>query len=351
METRKLKFNNCLELSELPWFELDDNGRTRMCADLPPIVDFHTHLGSYFLFSRPVLLNRRTPQVDHCFREDELEVDLSLYSGVNLSNTRRFGTFGDHIHTVFTRRGPNATYTVPNILEEMDRLGVQTSVVLAIDILGRPQNSMHQLDKIAGHPRLIPFCAVSALSPRMEAEVEECVAMGARGLKVHPYAQFLPPNHPKMIRLLECWSRTGYPVLFHTANNGLEPGPLRRLSDMELYEEPIMRFPKIPFILGHAGMLHFEQAANYAKAHGNAYLEIGGQPPQNIRRMIDILGPDHILFGTDWPFYPLILPMAKLLIATEDDPETRDKILSGNAYALIEKLGLNTGPVPARAAS
>lgn len=344
MPDYQTKFKNCDDLTTLPYFEMNRNGRPVLALDdAPPIVDFHTHLGSYFLFSSPLDLNRRTGNVQHCFREHELPIDIEVYSGVNLKNTRRNGTFGDHAHTIFTKHGANATYTVPNILEEMDRLCVDKSVLLAIDILGA-QNSLHQLDAVADTPRLIPFCAVTALSPRWEAEMDACVERGARGLKIHPYAQFLAPNHPRMLKLLARWRRTGLPVLFHTANNGLEPAPLRKLSDMHLYEEPLRRFPDITFILGHAGMLFFETAVEYARAHGNTYLEIGGQPPLNIQKMIDTLGNDKILFGSDWPFYPFILPLAKTLLATEGDRESRNKILSENAHRLIQKHGLmNTG--------
>jgi len=334
-------FKNCNELTQLPYFEMNPAGKPVLAVDdAPPIVDFHTHLGSYYFLSRPIDLFQHTETVDHCFRHDELPIDLSLYSGVNLRNTRRNGTFSDHAHTILTNKGSNATYTIPNLIEEMDRMGVEKSIVLAIDMPGGSQNSLHQAKYLQGNPRLIPFCAVNVQSRRWEEDMDRCVAMGARGLKVHPYAQFLPPNHSRMMKLYKRWSKTGLPVLFHTANNGLEPSFLRKLSDMELYEEPLKKFPEIPFIMGHAGMLFYELAVKYAKAHGNTYLEIGGQPPQNIRHMIEILGNDKILFGTDWPFYPLILPLAKVLVATETDRESRDLILSGNAFRLIEQYNL-----------
>jgi len=334
-------FTNCNDLTRLPYFEMNTDGKPVLALeDAPPIVDFHTHLGSSFYLSRPIDLFRRTDAVHHCFRHDELPIDLSLYSGVNLRNTRRNGTFSDHAHTIFTNKGANATYTIPNIIEEMDRMGVEKSVVLAIDLPGGSNNSLRQAKYLQGNPRLIPFCAINVNARRWEEELEQCLAMGARGLKVHPYAQFLPPNHPKMMRLYKRWSRTGLPILFHTANNGLEPSFLRKLSDMELYEEPLKKFTEIPFILGHAGMLFYETAVEYAKAHGNTCLEIGGQPPQNIQRMIDTLGNDKILFGTDWPFYPIILPLAKALVATDKDRESRDLILSGNAFRLIRQYNL-----------
>lgn len=344
MKKFKMKFKNTLELTELPYFEKDENGRPRLAIDLPPIVDFHIHLGQFFLLSSPINLHLRTKKVKHCFREDSVPVDLSVYSGINLKKGRRTGSWSDQVHTVFTRHGPNATYTIPNSVDEMDRLGVDRSVVLAIDMFTGHQNSKYQLENTMGHPRFITFCGVNPWAPRWEAEMDECLELGARGLKVHPYLHHVPPNHPRVLRLLKRWGRSGLPVLFHTANNGLEPAMLRRLSDIELYEEPLRKFPDIPFIFGHGGMNSYKEAIELAKMHGNTWLEIGGHPPQNIRHMIDLMGNDRILFGTDWPWYPLVLPLAKVLIGTEDDAESRRKILSENAFRMFDDLNMyNTG--------
>jgi uncharacterized protein len=341
MEKYPMHYKSADALTDLPYFKRNAKGRPVLALDdAPPIIDCHIHLGFHFLFSRPNDLYRRTRRVRHSFREDSLSVDLTLYSGLNLKAERRSGTFSDHAHTVFTRHGSNDTYTIPNVLEEMDRMGIARSIVLAIDLPIASRNSQYQLEHIAHHPRLIPFCAVNALSPRWEAAMDECVEMGARGLKIHPYAQMLPPNHPRIMRLLRRWSRTGLPVLFHTAHNGLEPTFLSHLAEMEHYEEPLKKFPETLFIFGHAGMLFYEQACAMAKAHGNTYLEIGGQPPQNIRHIVELIGPDHVLFGSDWPFYPFILPLAKTLIATDGMPDVRRKILAENAGHLFEAMGL-----------
>lgn len=344
MADHNLKYKNVRELAKLPFFKSDAKGQPELAIEVPPIVDFHIHLGMSFFLSSPIDLKKKTRRVMHSFRDDSVPVDLSVYSGVNMKEGRRVGSWSDHIHTLVTKHGPNATYTIPNSCREMDRLGVRASVVLPIDFPVASRNSQYTIENIVHNQRFIPFCGINSQSAKWEAEMDECLELGARGIKIHPYSQFLPPNHPKVLKLLKRWSRTGLPVLFHTAHNGLEPAPLRKLSDIELYEEPLRRFPETTFIFGHGGMNYYEKAVEMAKAHGDTYLEIGGHPSQNIKHMIDLIGNDRLLFGSDWPWYPVALPLAKTLIATEDDKESRDKILSGNAYALIDRLRLqNTG--------
>jgi len=43
------------------------------------------------------------------------------------------------------------------------------------------------------------------------------------------------------------------------------------------------------------------------------------------------------VFGSDWPFYHPVLPLAKLLVATQDRPHLRAAILHDNAARLLER--------------
>ena len=55
--------------------------------------------------------------------------------------------------------------------------------------------------------------------------------------------------------------------------------------------------------------------------------------------MVDGIGDERVLFGSDWPFYPFEFPLAKSLIATEGKPELREKILYKNAVRLLKEYG------------
>ena len=61
------------------------------------------------------------------------------------------------------------------------------------------------------------------------------------------------------------------------------------------------------------------------------WLDIHGQGVENIRTMIRELGPERLLYGTDWAFYPEAIMLARLLIATERDRAVRRMIFSDNA--------------------
>ena len=60
-------------------------------------------------------------------------------------------------------------------------------------------------------------------------------------------------------------------------------------------------------------------------------MDVQGQSVENIRKMMKILGPEKLMFGSDFPFYPIASVLARMLVATERDKTARRMIFSENA--------------------
>lgn len=54
--------------------------------------------------------------------------------------------------------------------------------------------------------------------------------------------------------------------------------------------------------------------------------------PQHLRQLIDMLGPEHLVFSTDYPHWDNDMPGESLLML---DPETRRRVLSENAKGIL----------------
>ncbi len=334
----KLKFSDVHELTELPWFSHDEQGRIVLSEPerIGPIIDFHAHLGFAIFFSPALDLRRSTPETLHNFPMRGVPVDLSLESGLNLEMHQPGRVVRQYMQSMVSNRGDQATHTVPNLQAEMALMNVEQTVVMAIDFPFGAQNSGAYLRAMRGEKNLIPFVAVNPLKPGWEARMDRLVAAGARGLKIHPYSEFMTSDHPLIISMLRRWARTGLPVQFHTAFNSIAPGFLQLLSRMESFEKALRTFPEITFVLGHAGMDFYEKAVEYADTYHNVYLEIDGQPPENLYRIFEKVDHSRILFGSDWPFFPIALPLAKALIGTDGDDALRRKVFYDNAATLLE---------------
>ena len=336
-----LQFQDCHDLDRLPWFEHNSEGRLvlRAPAAIGPVIDFHAHLGFAIFFSPPLDLNRRAPETLTNFPMRGVPVDLSVESGLNLETHRPGRVALQYMRSMVTNRGDHATHTVPNLLSDMADMNIERAIVMAIDFPFGTQNSGAYLRAMQGQGALTPYIAINPLKPGWEARMDRLVDAGARGLKIHPYSEFMTSDHPLIIRMLRRCLRTGLPVQFHTAFNALAPGFLQMLARMETYDKAIRSFPDTVFILGHAGMDFYDKAIEYANEYPNVYLEIDGQPPDNLRRIIDRVDHSRILFGSDWPFFPVALPLAKVLVATRGDRALRRRILYDNGAALLRRFG------------
>ncbi len=332
-------FNNWRELARLDYFELLPDGRLKLVVDgLDGLVDFHTHLGMTFLLAPPVDYRKKTSEVKHHFKAN-LKVDLNVYSGQNLFNERPKWAIQDYLPCILVpfRMGIHQTHTIPNFLHEMDALNIAQSVILCIDVVRFSNNSDRTANALADTPRLIFYCSVHPKDPRAEEKMQAYLKAGARGMKIHPEAQLVAANADVMLKHLRLWNKLsrGKPILFHSGYNGFEPKWASKYSRIELYEPAAETLGNTPCILGHSAMNEYKRAVEIAFKFPNVYLETSGQPKDHLKYMLDKMGDDHLLFGSDWPVYPQALPLAKVLLATEDAPSSRVKILRDNAQRLL----------------
>lgn len=84
-------------------------------------------------------------------------------------------------------------------------------------------------------------------------------------------------------------------------------------------------------MLCHAGALQNDLAIGIAKKNKNVWLDIQGQSVDNIKTMIKEVGAERLMFGSDYPFYPEAVLLARTLVATEDDKRVRKMLFSENA--------------------
>jgi hypothetical protein len=87
----------------------------------------------------------------------------------------------------------------------------------------------------------------------------------------------------------------------------------------------------VQFLLGHAGARDVEDAVLAAQQHPNVWLDIACQGATQLQSILDRVGHERLVFGSDWPFYPLAATLAKVLLVTETRPAARTAILRDNA--------------------
>jgi uncharacterized protein len=326
------------ELDRLPWFDRDEAGelRLRPGADVPPVLDCHTHVGWSLGAGGDIDMKARGP-VDYFFDHELPQNLLNVQMHPTASEAKSISS--DTARGLLRTPDRNKTHTAVNLIDEMDRFGHGQAVLLPVVFAIRSKH-LEQTQRAAQvDRRLIPFAGINPKrwSDDQETRLGEMVAGKVRGLKYHPVAQMMAPDAPDAMRLFAWCAENEVVVLTHTGFTGREPAFLRALSEPERFSAPLKAYPKLKMIFAHTGSrARFPETLAVAQQHRDqVWLEFSGQPVPNIKRLIDEYPAEKLIYGTDWPFYPLSVGLARFMVATAGREELRPGILRDNFTQLL----------------
>ncbi len=209
------------------------------------------------------------------------------------------------------------------------RLGLTHAVVFPIDESG-PGVSYSRLNtRIANAvkhtPGLIGFCRLNPhFGNRAIKEMTRSFKMGLVGVKLHPRAEDFRPAHASGIL-----ARLNYlmrPLIIHTSHEpNCRPHEWRSL---------LKRYRDFPVILAHAGKDAYLEAVDLAKKLPNVYLETSTLSFYRTQRILEKLGPEKIVFASDFPYSHPRVEMEKWNQIWNSGE--KKQILSKNAIRILE---------------
>lgn len=233
------------------------------------------------------------------------------------------------------------------LVRDMDAQGIEVSVALGYGWcdpgLARETND-YLLDAARRFPgRVIPFCSVNPCWGRQAAaEMERCAALGARGVgELHPDTQgFDPGNAATMGPMMEAAQAHGLMVLVHSSEPVGHDYPGKGRTTPEVLLRFIINFPQATIVCAHwgGGLPFYALMPEVRRAMTNVYVDTASSlllyQSQVWPAVARMLGPDKILFGSD---YPLATPgrMLRQVEETLPDAGERQRILHDNAAALL----------------
>ncbi|MEI8256649.1 MAG: amidohydrolase family protein [Deltaproteobacteria bacterium] len=334
------RFENLLDLARLPWFGVRDGRLVVEDPTVPLAVDLHTHLALSYVLPNRVDLLRASPRTEHYLPTDR-PLDFGVYANRNFMHDDLSRMERDLALGSLTAGGMRATHTVPNLLREMGELRIANAVLLPIDFPALSDNAGAWLRAAAGRAPLIGFGSVHPAVRNPGAALDRQIALGARGIKVHPAVQLVRPDSAWAMRLYAACGARGLPVFFHCGPVDIEPLLGRYLSQVRWYERAVAENPDTVFVLGHSGAMQLEEALRLVARYPNVWVETSSQSLQSVRRILAEAPADRIMHGSDWPFYHQAMSLAKVFLATDQDTRARHAELYGNAARL---LGLPADP-------
>jgi predicted TIM-barrel fold metal-dependent hydrolase len=200
------------------------------------------------------------------------------------------------------------------------------------------------LEAMRRFPRtLIGFCAVHILEPGAPREVERCLAAGFRGVgELAWYEADLGEDLTTVLApIAELCQHYRVPLLLHT-NDPVGPRyPGKAALSLPALYEAIKAFPEVDWILAHwGGGLPFY---GLMKKEGpevlrRVYFDTAASPylyrPEIYRLAAEMVGPEKIIFGSDYPLLP-VNRYLKEIEAADLPEEWREMILGKNLARLL----------------
>jgi len=217
----------------------------------------------------------------------------------------------------------------------MDEAGIDRAIVMTYTELPavNPNALEYLAEQIARYPhRLVGYVRVHPWYPEAVDLVDRAFAeFGMRGVKLHPVGNLSHPASEVTLRVMRRAAEHRAPVLFHCGDE-----PLTTPLQIALAAEAV---PEATIILGHmGGYFHVEEAIEVATRVPNLYLETSAMPyPSMIRRAIDAIGAERVLFASDGPGCLPSLEVHKVRLAGLTAAE-EEQVFAANILHLLDRV-------------
>lgn len=242
--------------------------------------------------------------------------------------------------------------SLERLKEEISEAGIDSCLLLPVAPLGDVTETNTFYLKMAEEEGIY---TAGTLHPHREDCREELLRLHARGVrivKLCSYSQRFSPAGKEMFELLQMVAELSrrvsqrfsvildtfylaYEYLGTPAECVLTPATLGRL---------VQTFPEIDFVAAHMGGLGapLDLVNRYLPGSPNLFLDTSVAahtlPERDFLTLLDVHGPEHIIFGTDWPWLSHGTEIAlidRLLDQATFTSEEKQKVFCSNMSRLL----------------
>ena len=227
--------------------------------------------------------------------------------------------------------------TVSLLIKEGTKAGVSHFIVQSVATTPQQVSSINRFiaDTVkSGGGRFTGLGTLHPDSSDIKGDIEEIIALGLKGVKLHPDIQRFKLDDYRCLKIYEnCEGKL--PILIHTGDSRYDYSNTNRLMPiLEIYKE-------LTVIGAHfGGWSLWKRATNELceKHFPNFYVDCSSSfyalSDKEIKELISAYGDDRVLFGTD---YPMWNPRAevKRFLSLGLSKKTQEKILYKNACGLF----------------
>ena len=230
---------------------------------------------------------------------------------------------------------PSLDGKISTLLEHGANAGIEHFIVQSVATTPKQVSSINNFIAQAVFDSEGRFTGLGTLHPdseNMEADVNEIISLGLKGVKLHPDIQRVRLDDDRMHKMYEL-CRGRLPMLIHTGDYRYDySNPNRMIPILEKY-------PDLTVIGAHfGGWSIWEDATERFLKYDNFLVDCSSSlyamTPEKAKELILAYGTERVLFGTD---YPLWTPESEIerFMKVELTEEQREDILYNNAAKLF----------------
>jgi predicted TIM-barrel fold metal-dependent hydrolase len=250
------------------------------------------------------------------------------------------------------------------MISTMDRYGITTRVLLAmppdVDPLfhyGETHRSSgvrtftsHEwiaraVDRYPG--RFVGFACLDPTTKGSDKTLESVVAeYGFKGVKLHPCHHNFEVNDRTIYPFYEKCIDIGIPVAFHMGYDSARDIDRLKFQRPLLLDDVASDFPEMKIILCHCGGNWYQEGTLVALRNENVYVDISSiheacsvivypevEPSGVIKRIIELIGDDRVMYGTDNSEHHMNL---FFILGLGFGEETNRRVMGENAMKLLD---------------
>jgi predicted TIM-barrel fold metal-dependent hydrolase len=266
--------------------------------------------------------------------------------------------FHVHLGDLNFPRSNRKPLTVEQLIDTMNRLGIEMSVLLPIEnpeAAGAYFTTFEALEAWRKYPeRLIPFCCVDPRRDGIAAQIKAYVEMGCKGFGEHKVCLAIDDERCK--RIYSVCGEMDLPVLMH-----LDPGLNIDEAGLPRLEKLLQEMPETNFVMHGPGWWAEISADNQARGgYPKGEIQPGGAVDRLLQEYPNIYGdlsagsgynaltrdPDYtpgflernwkkLLFGTDYLQAGQSLPIVRFIKELDMEESKVQAIARGNAMQLL----------------
>ncbi len=226
--------------------------------------------------------------------------------------------------------------TIETLLKEGEKAGISHFLVQSVATTPRQVSRINKFISeavAASSGKMTGFGTMHPESENPEGDIEELIAYGLCGVKLHPDIQNFKIDDYRMLKIYELCEKHKIPILMHCGDSRYDnSNPNRLLPIIDIYNE-------LTIIGAHfGGYSVWDEAVEKLAGHDNFYVDTSSSlfklDAKKAREIIDAYGVDRVMFGTDYPMWKPDEEIERFM-QLELSEEERKKILFDNAAKLL----------------